>query len=48
MKHSKTVKDSVSLFKENFSNNAIIKNNFNANEDYCEKHAIADYYCETK
>jgi len=48
MKHLKTVKDSVSLLKENFSNKAVIKTNLNSNENYCEKHAIADYYCETK
>ncbi len=48
MKHLNTVKDSVSLLKENFTNKAVINNNLNSKDAYCEKHAIADYYCETK
>ncbi|UMB59504.1 hypothetical protein MHL31_10480 [Lutibacter sp. A80] len=48
MKHSNTVKDNISLSKENFSYKAITNNNLSSKETYCEQHAIADYYCETK
>ena len=48
MKHSNPVQYNVRFLKESFSEKPIVKNNFNTNENYCEKHAIADYYCETK
>ncbi|WP_157961083.1 hypothetical protein [Lutibacter citreus] len=48
MKHSNPIEDTVWFFKEIFSEKPVIKNNLNSKEGYCEKHAIADYYCKTK
>lgn len=47
MKHSNLVQDAVGLIKEIFSEKPVIKNNLNSKEEYCEHHAIKDYYCET-
>jgi len=46
MKHLNPIQDAVFFIKEIFSENSISKNNLNSKEDYCEQHAIEDYYCE--
>ena len=48
MKHSNTVQDAVWFIKEIFSDKSITKNSLNSKDEYCERHGIKDYYCETK
>jgi len=47
MTHSNTLQDAVFFIKETFLEKPTTKENLNSKENYCEQHAIADYYCET-
>ena len=47
MKHSNPVKNAVWFIKEIFSDKPQIRKSSNSKEEYCEHHALKDYYCET-
>ncbi|MDV7186411.1 hypothetical protein R3X25_03880 [Lutibacter sp. TH_r2] len=46
MKHSNPVKNAVWFIKEIVAGKPQVINSANSKEEYCEHHAIKDYYCE--